>query len=107
EVPYQEKHHLLVAWLMRQPGAALDDLAIEIALGGHTYSDTAEPRDAAVLRIGQDGALGARLVQAFTENPDRWDTGSGWTRTADVIGRIGNPKHRADLVRTLTADLLT
>lgn len=107
EAAYQQKHHLLVAWLMRQPGAALDDLAIEIALGGHTYSDTAEPRDAAVQRIGQDGALGARLVQAFTENPDRWNTGSGWTRTADVSGRIGNPKHRADLVRTLTTDLLT
>lgn len=107
EATYQQQHHLLAAWLMRQPGAALDDLAIEIALGGHTYSDTAEPRDAAVQRISQDGALGARLVQAFTEQPDRWDTGNGWTRTADVIGRIGNPKHRADLVRRLTADLLT
>ena len=107
EVPYRENHHFLVAWLMRQPGAAIDDLAIEIALGGHTYSDIAEPQDAAVQRIGQDGTLGVRLVHAFTENPDRWDTGSGWSRTADVVGRIGNPKRRADLVRTLTANLLT
>lgn len=104
---YREQHQLLVAWLMRQSGDALDELAIEIALGGHVYSDTAEPRDAAVQRISQDGALGARLVQAYVERPDRWSTGSGWTRTADVIGRIGNPKHRADLVRTLTANLLT
>jgi hypothetical protein len=107
DATYRQKHHLLVAWLMRQPGEALDDLAIEIALGGHEYSDTAEPRDAAVQRIGRDGALGARLVSAFAERPDRWDTGSGWTRTADVISRIGNAKHKADLVRTLTADLLT
>jgi hypothetical protein len=107
DATYREKHQLLVAWLMRQSGNALDDLAIEIALGGHIYSDTAEPRDAAVQRISQDGALGARLVEAYIERPDRWSTGSGWTRTAAVIGRIGNPKHRADLVRMLSADLLT
>ncbi|MHB1785187.1 MAG: hypothetical protein ACYCS7_03425 [Acidimicrobiales bacterium] len=107
DVTYREKHHLLVAWLMGQTGEALDDLAIEIALGDHTSSDTAEPRDAAVRRISQDRALGARLIHAFAEQPGRWTTGSGWTRTADVIGRIGNPKHRADFVRTLTANLLT
>ncbi|MGD0880499.1 MAG: hypothetical protein ABSB09_02875 [Acidimicrobiales bacterium] len=106
DATYQEKHHLLVAWLMRQIGDAFDDLAIEIALGGHAYSDIAEPRDAAVERISRDGTLGTRLIDAFTEQPDRWVTGSGWTRTADVIGRIGSPKHRADLVRMLTAKLL-
>ena len=104
---YLEKHHLLMAWLMGQTGELLDDIAIDIALGDHTYSDTAEPRDAAVQRISQDSTLGTRLIQAFTERPERWATGSSWTRTADVISRVGNPKHRADLVRTLTANLLT
>jgi hypothetical protein len=104
---YQEKHHLLVAWLMGQTGEVLDDLAIAIAVGGHPYSDTVEPRDAAVQRISRSGALGARLVDALAEQPGRWATGSGWTRTADVIGRIGSPKRRADLVRMLTANLLT
>lgn len=106
EAPYANEPHLIIGWLMRQPGAALDDLAVEIALGSQQYSDTPEPRDTAIDRIAQSPDLGSRTIQGFIDNPALWATGQAWTRTADVMGRVGNPKGRADLVRAMTKTLI-
>lgn len=105
--PYAAGAHLLIAWLMNQPGAELDDLAIEVALGGHAFSETPQPLESGLARIARSPALGARLVQDLTASSDRWTTGAGWTRAADMTARSGtNPKGRADLVRSMTNQLL-
>jgi len=106
KAPYGDETHLIIGWLMRQPGAALDDLALEIALGSHSYSEVAEPKDISIDRIAQSAELGGRMVQGFRDNPALWATGQGWTRTADVLGRLKNPKGRADLVREMTTALM-
>jgi hypothetical protein len=107
KAPYAGEPHLVIGWLMRQPGSALDDLAVEIALGGHQFSDTPEPKDAAIDRISRSPGLAGRTVQGFIDNPALWATGHAWTRTADVLGRLGNPKGRADLVRAMTTGLIS
>lgn len=102
---YSGRPHLVLAWLMRQPGSALDDMAVEIAVGSHEYANTSEPREAAIDRVASTGDLGAKVVRQFTDDPAVWSTGSSWTRAARVIGRIGNPRGRAALVRSMAVAL--
>ncbi len=106
KAPYADKPHLIVAWLMRQPGTVLDDLAVDIVVGDHPYSEVAGPKKAALDRIAQSSELGSRVIQRFLDDSERWATGTSWTRTADVVARIGNPKGRAALVRAMTIALL-
>lgn len=103
---YVARPHLIVAWLMRQSGSALDDIAVEIAVGAHEYANIGESKDTAIDRIARSGDLGARTVQRFADDPALCSTGTAWTRAADVVGRIGNPRGRAALVRSMTIALL-
>lgn len=106
EPPYSQKLHVVVAWLLSQPGPALDELAFEIITGGHQYSDVTEPRNAAIARAARSAEVGARLVDHLAADPGLWATGSTWVRVADVVARIGNPRGRAGLVRAMTAGLV-
>jgi hypothetical protein len=106
ESAYADKPNLIIAWLMHQPGDLLDDLAVDITLGGHDHSDAPKPKDAAIARIARSPGLGVRVVQRFLSEPERWSTGTTWTRTAGVVGRIGGPRGRADLVRAMMRALV-
>jgi hypothetical protein len=103
---YADKRHVVVAWLLSQPGPALDELAFEIITGGHQYSDVTEPRNAAIARAARSADVGARLVDHLAADPGLWASGSTWVRAADVVSRIGNPRGRAGLVRAMTAALV-
>jgi hypothetical protein len=104
--PYSEKVHVVVAWLLAQPGPALDELAFEIITGGHQYADLTEPRNAAIARAARSPEVGARTVGHLAADPGLWATGTSWVRTADVVARLGNPRGRAGLVRAMTAALM-
>jgi hypothetical protein len=107
EPAYANKRHLIIGWLVQQPGPLVDDLAIDIAFGTHDHAETPEPKDAAINRIARSSQLGARLIQRLLDDPMRWSTGATWSRTADVVGRIGSQRGRADLVRAMTSELIT
>jgi hypothetical protein len=104
--PYVEKLHIVVSWLLSQPGPALDDLAVDIVTGDHQYADVTEPRNAAIARAARSTEVGARLVEHLAADPGLWATGTTWVRAADVVSRIGNPRGRAALVRAMTAALI-
>lgn len=104
--PYAEKQHLIIAWLLSQPGPALDDLAFAIITGGSPYTEVAEPRNAAIARAARSAEIGARVVDHLASDPGLWSTGTTWVRSADVVARIGNPRGRAGLVRAMTAALM-
>ena len=104
--PYSEKVHVVVSWLLSQPGPALDELAFEIITGGHQYAEVTEPRNAAIVRASRSAVVGARLVDHLSADPGLWATGTTWVRAADVVARVGNPRGRAGLVRAMTAALV-
>lgn len=106
EPPYSEKQHVVVAWLLSQPGTALDELAFEIITGAHQYADVTEPRNAAIARAARSAEVGARVIAHLGADPGLWATGTTWVRAADVVARIGNPRGRAGLVRAMTAALV-